>query len=278
MGSEAVISRRTGWIIGRALLGAVAFVWIGCGPSKPGDGESPTGVTGSLLASDVDTQLRGNEPHLVVSPVDPQIVAAAAFETIELSFDGGRTFTVSVTPPLPAGYGNDGGGDPVMAFDGQGRLFFAFLDVLQNTMNAQFGGADMFVQQIDVRAPAALPAGATRLLDASGVDCGTAAANAAQCPVNVSQSLGLGAFNDANPNGRFSDKEWLAADARPACPSPAPARTTRTCSTFRNNLYLVWTDFPPPSGGSRLLRVASSPDQGATWTTRVLSTPSEGFT
>ena len=107
---------------------------------------------------------------------------------------------------------------------------------------------------------------ASRLLDAAGNDCTAAAANIAQCPSNVTQAVGRGACNDVSAgNGRSADRQWLAADARPACGTPTPARGTRTCSPFSNNLYVIWTDSScgnaPPSG----MMVASSSDQGANW-------------
>ena len=272
-------SRRSasGWL---SLVMATAVVAVGCparetvrlflGSPEPEEDEETETVRSALLAADVDARLGGNESHTAINPLDTQVIAVSLCFTISLSFDGGRTFNAAhqVALQLPPGYGG-AGCDDVVTFDAQGRLFVTFLSQIPCTGPSPFctggrGGIELFVQQVDARRPGT--AVASRLLDAAGNDCTAAAANIAQCPSNVTQAVGRGACNDVSAgNGRSADRQWLAADARPACGTPTPARGTRTCSPFSNNLYVIWTDSScgnaPPSG----MMVASSSDQGANW-------------
>ena len=272
-------SRRSasGWL---SLVMATAVVAVGCsgeetvrpflGSPEPEEDEETETVRSALLAADVDARLGGNESHTAINPLDTQVIAVSLCFTISLSFDGGRTFNAAdqVALQLPPGYGG-AGCDDVVTFDAQGRLFVTFLSQIPCTGPSPFctggrGGIELFVQQVDARRPGT--AVASRLLDAAGNDCTAAAANIAQCPSNVTQAVGRGARNDVSAgNGRSADRQWLAADARPACGTPTPARGTRTCSPFSNNLYVIWTDSScgnaPPSG----MMVASSSDQGANW-------------
>src|SRR6185436_13025857 len=63
---------------------------------------------------------------------------------------------------------------------------------------------------------------------------------------------------------------WLAADSRPACGTPTPERSTRTCSPFSNTLYVLWSDGSCGAGPASGMFVATSPDQGANWVGQAL--------
>jgi hypothetical protein len=259
------------------LVPCAVFVSAGCSGDKPdnpaGDdkgGRQDQVVTreGTLLSTDVDPLLGGNEPHLAISPVDNRIVAVSQCYRVSLSFDGGQTFlaTDQVALQVPATHVASGC-DDVLTFDAAGRLFVTFLSFIPNG-----GETDLFVQQIDVRP--GLAAG-DRLIDAVGTAC-NAGGVAAHCPINVTNQLGLGACVNKNPGtpGRSADRQWLAADMRPACGAPTPPHDTRTCSPFQNTLYVAWLDSPCP-GDTRpqTARIASSPDQGATWTSQAVADP-----
>lgn len=280
-------------LAGAALIGALGCSEKGGGEQRPLSTISPvpkpaagdlSQIDIGLLIPDVPTNLNSNEPHLAINPVDPQVVAVSQFQTVSLSFDGGQTFTASVFASAPAGYGN-AGGDASLAFDSRGRLFMTFLLEIPCTNpmspitnckgNGGFGAPDLFVQQIDARRPGT--AVASRRLDAAGNDCTAAGANAAQCPVNVTSQLGLGACNDVNPNGRSADRQYLIADMRPACGAPTPARSTRTCSPFTDNLYVIWSDGACGTGAPTGMQVASSSNQGANWTNQALTAGSGDF-
>ena len=266
-------------------LAATLLPWVlaaACSDhAASGPGAEGTALTeGALLANDVVTNLPSNEPHLAINPLDSQVVAASQFQTVSLSFDGGKTFTASVFASGPAGYGN-AGGDATLAFDSKGRLFITFLLEIpcQNAANCKanngFGAPDLFVQRIDARRPGTPGLVASRRLDAAGNDC-TNGGNAAQCPVNVTAQTGLGACNDVTPPlGHSADRQYLVADGRPSCGTPTPARSTRTCSPFQDNLYLIWTD--NICGGGVQMQVASSSDQGANWATQALTAGSGDF-
>ena len=59
-------------------------------------------------------------------------------------------------------------------------------------------------------------------------------------------------------NGINDDKQWLAADANPSSP-------------FRDNLYLVWTEFTNPWQ----ILFSRSTDQGVTWSAPVALSPAD---
>ncbi|MEZ6072753.1 MAG: Ig-like domain-containing protein [Pirellulales bacterium] len=83
------------------------------------------------------TNLIGYETATAVDPNNPDIVVTSQFRTVAISTDGGVTFptTVTVTPPL--GYGGSGG-DPTLAFDDNGNLFFGYLASNPAPANANF--------------------------------------------------------------------------------------------------------------------------------------------
>ena len=126
------------------------------------------------------------EPTIAVDPNDPRVVAVAQGGTAKVSLDGGGTFDVTLNVAVPAGYNLDG--DPSVAFDSQGNLFFSYL-------------CDLNV-------------GAGRDVCITGYACD---ADAGTCnllagiawPVNATLDAGHGPPQNA-------DKNWLASDATPA--------------------------------------------------------------
>jgi len=139
------------------------------------------------LAPTADTCLGMSwEPTIAVDPNNPMIVAASQFLTIQVSFDGGNSFTQVINANVPAGF--TGGGDPSLAFDSQGRLFITYLGS---------------------------PAGPGREVFISGYQIGGGGTfvpiPAITWPVSVAAQAGLAAPNNA-------DKEWLAADSNAGSP------------------------------------------------------------
>jgi hypothetical protein len=135
-------------------------------------------------APDVVVGPQGNEPVTgAVNPLNPQNVAVAQC-TLRLSTDFGRTFPITVNPATPPGYPRVGiGCDDVLAFDSQGRLFWAYL--LRGDLNSDGIQDDLTVVVAQVN-------------PVTGAIVGNAA--------------------DITP-GQFSDdKPWLAADATPGSP------------------------------------------------------------
>lgn len=66
------------------------------------------------------------EPTVAVNPNNPNVVAVARFRTVVISRDGGQTFPEQVVVNAPNGYAG-GGGDPSLAFNNQGDLYFSYL-------------------------------------------------------------------------------------------------------------------------------------------------------
>ncbi len=131
-----------------------------------------------------------NEPHAaVVSPLNPQTVAVAACNSVAVSTDFGRTFTIGFQTgnQLPAGltaatWGSCG--DPSLAYDAQGRLFWSYL------LCGDYTPADGTRDEITM----------------------------VVAQINPTTGALIGNPVDVTP-GQFSDdKEWIVADASPSSP------------------------------------------------------------
>jgi len=143
------------------------------------------------------------EPTIAVDPADPLVIAVAQGVTVLCSFDGGASFTQTLTAMVPSMFCV--GGDPSLGFDSQGRLFLTYLgrprDAMGNCPGRISAGRDIFI---------------TRWQRAGNSFV------ASLGPVNVTQSAGHGLPHNA-------DKEWLAVDWQPG-------------HTLTDNLYVVWSD------------------------------------
>jgi hypothetical protein len=166
-----------------------------------------------------DLQLGGNnEPTVAVDPNNPANVAEASLFQLRVSTDGGTSFQPAVAAVVPGTHGLCG--DPSLAFDSQGRLFWTYLGCVGNT-----GPMDIFIARVNPATGAIL----------------------AGYPVNVTASPGVNL--PAGP-GSNHDKEWLAADSFGTSPFadrlyvvwtefiPAGTRVLTTSST---NQGMTWT-------------------------------------
>ena len=89
-----------------------------------------------------DVPLGGrNEPAIAVNPLDPTNVVVARLFAIRVSTDSGTTFSAATPAPVPATHSQ--AGDPSLAFDNQGRLFWTYLG--QRFDN---GNLDVFIAQV----------------------------------------------------------------------------------------------------------------------------------
>lgn len=194
---------------------------------------APVEGGGAARAAGVDLVLGGtNEETVAVNPTDSQNVAAASLFQLRVSTNGGASFGAIVSPVVDSG--SDWCGDPSLAFDSQGRLFWTYLGCAYDPLG-NFLGIDLYLAQCNPATGAIL----------------------AGYPVNITASLGMPATN-----GFEHDKEWLAADASPTSP-------------FKDNLYVVWTEFAP--AGTNVLTTTST-DQGLTWSAPLtLSGAGENF-
>lgn len=133
----------------------------------------------SYSAVYADVELGGSkEPAIAINPLDSNNIAVADLYQIRVSTDGGTTFTAPTDALVPAGYIPVG--DPSLAFDSQGRLFWTYLGRLTSTFTN-----DIFIAQVDP---------------------GTGAVSAGY-PKNVTAGAGMPA---ATIPGQ-TDKPWLAA-------------------------------------------------------------------
>jgi len=143
----------------------------------------PENTVAERSAPGGDMELGGsNESSVAVNPLDPMNIAYASLRQMRVSTDGGSTFLPPVATPFPNTHYI--AGDPSVAFDSQGRLFWTYVGTLGDLMAA--GGWDLFVARCDPATGAVLPG----------------------YPVNVSAQAGFPASA-----GYTSDKEWLAADS-----------------------------------------------------------------
>lgn len=134
---------------------------------------------GPAEAPGVDIPLGGSrEPTLAINPLDSTNVVLASLWEARISTDSGATWSAAIAPPLPATHFC--AGDPSLAFDSQGRLFWAYLGGL-----FVGGNLDIFVAQLNPTTGATLPG----------------------YPVNITSAIGKAATV-----GFTNDKEWLAID------------------------------------------------------------------
>jgi hypothetical protein len=132
----------------------------------------------TLLGADPNAgRFFGNEPNIAVNPLNAANVVVAHVNALAISQDGGSTFTITVTATVPAGFGNCG--DDALAFDGNGHLYWSYLDC-SNTTSA----VEVNVQQVN---------------PTTGAFVG-------------------GAFNVSNSTTQPDDKEWIAVDSNPSSP------------------------------------------------------------
>jgi hypothetical protein len=164
------------------------FVGRSGGSVEPGaasNGDLAAAIASSELGGrgGEDLQVLGfNEPTIAANPTDPRNLAIADLGLLRVSTDGGASFSFPVVAPLPFAT-HTFGGDPSLAFDSRGRLFWTYLGRRRDNQLL-----DVFVSQVNPATGAIRPG----------------------YPVNVSAAAGFpaGHFTRANDN----DKEWLAAD------------------------------------------------------------------
>jgi hypothetical protein len=138
------------------------------------------GALGSIGGTDVP--LGGsNEPAIAVNPQDPTNVVVARLFAIRVSTDTGATFSAPTSAVVPGTHVLCG--DPSVAFDSQGRLFWTYLGCFPAT-GPPFTGIDAFIAQVN---------------PTTGAFIGS--------EVNVTAAAGV-----PGSAGNGNDKEWLAVD------------------------------------------------------------------
>ncbi len=218
----------------------------GIGQVSSANCTTSTNTQPSIYAANYLVSCSGNVPHnettLVVDPGNPShlvggfhtyqinylgaTVIAHILSTASVSFDGGLNWQEVPPPITPFQFT----GDPALAFDGRGRLYFASI--------------------ADHEGPGGYYTGPSAVVAYSG-DGGLTWTN----PVVVGQGLGA-----LDPLGQgplvFQDKEFIAADQSSASP-------------YKNRVYLSWTSFQENFSGirtySRSPIMLSYSDDGLTW-------------
>jgi hypothetical protein len=133
-------------------------------------------------------------------------------------------------------------GDPSVAYDSQGRLFWTFLWTTRVRWDTNGNGT------LDANGTAGIDVGI------AGIDPTTGAVLAGY-PVNITESAGVGMPGVA---GNLNDKEWIAIDCKSAA--------------FQDRIHVVWVNL---TGTDRILTTYSD-DQGLTWSATVQHSAADG--
>lgn len=241
------------------------------------NGNADGGLANTTPSKDARNR-QANETTIAISPVNPNIVAAAANDyrmvphfadawvPVYLSFDGGTTWFGS--PPSPSGFntmvpgfptdtsaaglsspihGLDGAGDPVIRFDGSGNLYVGGL-----ASNRTFQQPERPLDNAVFVA---------KYMYTPGTSATASTTTSAGSPPNFTYAfttiVDRGAVGFAIPNqpfgfaGQFVDKNWMAID-------------TNASSPCAGNVYYSYTKFTGLAGAFPIV-VARSTDGGATF-------------
>lgn len=198
----------------------------------------PAIYSGNMLV-DCDGEVPHNETTIAVNPRDPnhavggyhsyqlirtgQTTHVAIVGATSVTFDGGATWREVIPPQAPYQFS----GDPALAFDAAGRLYFA------NIADHEGDGGLNFT----------LPSVIVTTSDDGGLTWSS--------PVTVA----AGKNTAASPGGPwvFQDKEFITADASLTSP-------------FVNRAYVTWTSFQGAFAFVRAPIVMSRSDGGQAWT------------
>jgi hypothetical protein len=209
----------------------------------------PVEYAGNMLV-DCDGEVPHYETTIVVNPLDSDHVVGAYHTAqihsrgaapiarqagaISVTFDGGNSWQEVVPPIRPY----QSTGDPALAFDASGRLYFS-------TIAARHGPVPVSGEPSD----AAFAYKNVSLVVRYSDDGGLSWTN----PVTLSPGRG---YFDSHGRSLFEDKEFIAAD-------------TGSASPWVNRVYVTWSSirkFSTP--GSLFLRMpimAAHSDDGVTW-------------
>ena len=218
-----------------------------CG--NPATNPAPDNVAGDgdTDSNDGGNRRQGNEPTVAIDPTNAQVVVAgwndycmtdlaAGWMGLGFSTDGGRSWLNSTLPGYPLDTSTEGiasplrgrtdSGDPLVAFDNDGRLFVG--GIAFNRAMPQLGS--VFVSTYAATPGPAGPTGQlpkdylrTRIIDKAGTPA---------------------------LSGIFQDKPSMEVDRS-------------TASRFEDNVYFCWSKFQ--GAGRTKIYFSRSTDHGATW-------------
>ena len=203
---------------------------------------------GDADSNDGGNRRQGNEPTVAIDPTNADIVVAgwndycmtdlgAGWMGLGFSVDGGRTWVNSTLPGYPLDDSAEGSvsplkgrtdaGDPLVAFDNDGRLFAGGISFSR----AQPQDGSVFVATYGPRPGPAGPSG--------------------QLPKDYLRTLIIDKAGTPSLAGIFQDKPLLEVDRS-------------TASPFEDNVYFCWTKFQGNAGRSKIY-FARSTDHGVSF-------------
>ena len=219
-----------------------------CG--NPQSNPAPDNVAndGDVDSNDGGNRRQGNEPTVAIDPTNPQVVVAgwndycqtdlaAGWMGLGFSTDGGRTWLNSTLPGYPLDDSAEGSasplrgrtdsGDPLVAFDNDGRLFV--------------GG---------IAFSRALPQNGSVFVATYGAGPGPAGVSG-RLPKDYRRTVIVGKAGTPALAGIFQDKPLMEVDRS-------------TASPYEDNVYFCWTKFQ--GAGRNKIYFVRSTDHGATFT------------
>ena len=209
------------------------------GDSGPNDGD--------VDSNDGGNRRQGNEPTVAIDPTNPNVVVAgwndycqtdlaAGWMGLGFSTDGGITWLDSTLPGYPLDNSAEGrvsplkgrtdAGDPLVAFDNDGRLF---------------AGGIAFNR--------AMPQNGSVFVSTYGANPGPAGPSG-QLPKDYLRTLIIDKAGTPAINGIFQDKPMLEVDRS-------------TASPFEDNVYFCWSKFQ--GAGRTKIYFSRSTDHGASF-------------
>ena len=218
-----------------------------CGNAASNPAPDNVANDGDSDSNDGGNRRQGNEPTVAIDPTNTDVVVAgwndycmtdlaAGWMGLGFSTDGGRTWTDSTLPGYPLDSSTEGmasplrgrtdSGDPLVAFDNDGRLFVG--GIAFNRAMPQLGS--VFVSTYGANPGPAGPSG--------------------QLPKDYLRTRIIDKAGTPSLAGIFQDKPMLEVDRS-------------TASRFEDNVYFCWSKFQ--GAGRTKIYFSSSTDHGATW-------------
>lgn len=218
-----------------------------CGNSASDPAPDNVANDGDADSNDGGNRRQGNEPTVAIDPTNPDVVVAgwndycmtdlaAGWMGLGFSTDGGQSWLNSPLPGYPLDNSAEGmdsplkgrtdSGDPLVAFDNDGRLFVGGISF--NRVMPQNGSVFVSTYAADPG-----PAGPT-----------------GQLPKDYVRTLIIGKAGVPAFSGIFQDKPLMEVDRS-------------TASPYEDNVYFCWTKFQ--GSGRTKIYFARSTDHGASF-------------
>ena len=213
-----------------------------CGNPATSPAQDDVPNDGDVDSNDGGNRRQGNEPTVAVDPTDPNVIVAgwndycqtdlaAGWIGLAFSTDRGTTWTDSTLPGYPLDNSAEGrvsplkgrtdSGDPLVAFDNDGRLFVG--GIAFNRVRPQIGSVFVSTYGANPARP-----GSER-----------------QLPKDYLRTLIVGQKGTPAINGIFQDKPMLEVDRS-------------TASPHEDNVYFCWSKFQGSGRTNRIYFVRST--------------------